>query len=173
MVQAAHRYLPLAILGALVGCSDPNGGAAPPPGGDPDAAIPEASAGTAAAAEAPAFAAKPAPEGASVYFISPEDGATVESPVRVVFGLKGMGIAPAGIAREGTGHHHLLIDTDPPPAGAPIPADERHVHFGAGQTETELTLSPGEHTLRLLLGDELHVPHDPPVMSEPITIRVQ
>jgi len=177
MVQAAHRYLPLALLGVLVGCSDPNGGAAPPPGGGPDAApanvSPEASAGAASTAAAPAFQPKPAPESARVYFISPEDGATVTSPVRVVFGLSGMGVAPAGIAREGTGHHHLLIDTDPPPAGAPIPADDRHVHFGAGQTETELTLAPGEHTLRLLVGDELHVPHDPPVMSEPITIHVQ
>lgn len=176
MVQVALRYLPLAILGALVGCSEPDGGAAPPPGGGPDAAPAPEAAGPAAAATAPAAPAiqpKPAPEGASVYFIAPEDGATVTNPVRVVFGLKGMGVAPAGIAREGTGHHHLLIDADPPPPGTPIPTDDRHRHFGAGQTETELTLPPGEHTLRLLVGDELHVPHDPPVMSEPITIHVQ
>ena len=115
----------------------------------------------------------PAPVGAKVYIISPKDGATVSSPVTVEFGLKGMGVAPAGIAFENTGHHHLIIDTDLPPAGAPIPADAKHVHFGKGQTETTLELAPGKHTLQLLLGDHLHVPHDPVVASKKITITVK
>lgn len=115
----------------------------------------------------------PAPAGAKVYIISPKDGATVSSPVTVEFGLKGMGVAPAGIAFENTGHHHLIIDTDLPPAGAPIPADAKHVHFGKGQTETTLELAPGKHTLQLLLGDHLHVPHDPVVASKKITITVK
>ncbi len=119
------------------------------------------------------LAQSPAPDDASVYFISPTDGATVKNPVRVVFGLKNMGIAPAGIQVENTGHHHLLIDTDLPPLDQPVPNDEQHRHFGKGQTETELTLSPGQHTLQLLLGDFGHVPHTPPVMSERITIIVE
>jgi hypothetical protein len=113
------------------------------------------------------------PGGASVYIVSPANGATVSNPVRVVFGLKGMGVVPAGIQRDGAGHHHLLVDADLPPLNLPIPADDRHIHFGGGQTETELTLSPGSHTLQLLLGDHLHVPHDPPVVSAPVTITVQ
>ena len=113
------------------------------------------------------------PAGASVYIVSPANGATVSNPVRVVFGLKGMGVVPAGIERDGAGHHHLLVDTDLPPLNLPVPADDRHIHFGGGQTETELTLSPGSHTLQLLLGDHLHVPHDPPVVSARVTITVQ
>ena len=110
-----------------------------------------------------------------VYIISPEDGAEVESPVRVLFGLRGMGIAPAGVEKEGTGHHHLLIDVDAPEGEAleeNLPADENHVHFGGGQTEAEIDLEPGPHTLQLLLADHNHVPHDPVVMSEKITITV-
>lgn len=108
-----------------------------------------------------------------VYFIHPEDGATVTSPVTVQFGLRNMGVAPAGIDLDNTGHHHLLINTDLPPLDQPIPADDHHVHFGGGQTETMIELSPGEHTLQLLLGDFLHIPHDPPIMSERITITVE
>lgn len=115
----------------------------------------------------------PSPAGAEVYFIAPEDGATVSSPVTVKFGLKGMGIAPAGIQFEHTGHHHLIIDADLPPAGAPIPTDANHVHFGKGQTEATLELEPGKHTLQLLLGDFGHVPHDPVVASKKITITVR
>ena len=115
---------------------------------------------------------QPAPEGAEAYIISPADGESVSSPVRVVFGLKGIGVAPAGIQMPATGHHHLLVDTQPPPFGLPIPTDENHIHFGAGQTETVLELPPGEHRLQLLLGDHLHIPHDPPVMSAPVTIQV-
>lgn len=150
---------------ALSACSE-----APPPATDPE---PPAAASAAQPASPPALTRSAAPAGASAYIISPADGATVTSPVRVVFGLRGMGVVPAGIERAEAGHHHLLVDTDPPPFDAPIPADTQHVHFGAGQTETELELAPGTHTLRLLLGDHLHIPHDPPVMSEPITIQVQ
>lgn len=119
-------------------------------------------------------AATPAPEGAAVYFVTPLDGDIVSSPVTVRFGLEGLGVAPAGVEREGTGHHHLLVDLDELPAsGQPIPADERHIHFGGGQTQTTLELPPGEHTLQLLVGDYLHVPHEPPVTSEKITIMVE
>lgn len=113
-----------------------------------------------------------APKDVELYFISPKDGDTVKSPVTVRFGLRGMGIAPAGIAMENTGHHHLLIDAPPPAFDRPVPADANHVHFGKGQTEASVTLAPGKHTLQLLLADHLHIPHDPPVMSKPITITV-
>ena len=116
----------------------------------------------------------PSPEGAAVYFVSPVDGEVVSSPVTVLFGLKGMGIAPAGIDYPDTGHHHLLIDVDDlPPMDQPIPADDHHVHFGKGQTETVLELEPGIHTLQLVFADKNHIPHDPPVVSEKITIRVE
>lgn len=114
-----------------------------------------------------------APEGALVYFLSPEDGATVTSPVTIRFGLRGMGVAPAGVTTANTGHHHLLIDVaELPPDNLPIPSDDTHRHFGLGQTETEITLPPGQHTLQLVLGDALHIPHQPPVRSEKITITV-
>jgi hypothetical protein len=114
------------------------------------------------------------PPGAEVYIISPKDGAKVKSPVLVQFGLKGMGVAPAGVKFDNTGHHHLLIDTDPPAnMGAPLPATDNLKHFGKGQTETSLTLTPGKHTLQLVLGDQNHVPHDPPVISKRITITVE
>ena len=113
------------------------------------------------------------PPGAEVYIISPADGATVSSPVTVKFGLKGMGVAPAGIAFENSGHHHLLIDSDLPPMSAPFPTDAKHVHFGKGQTEATVELPPGKHTLQLVLGDHLHTPHEPPVVSKKITITVK
>jgi len=115
----------------------------------------------------------PAPKDVELYIISPQDGETVARPVTVRFGLRGMGIAPAGMAMENTGHHHLLIDTDPPPYNLPIPADGKHVHFGKGQTEATVTLAPGRHRLQLLLADHLHIPHDPPVVSKPVTIVVK
>lgn len=115
----------------------------------------------------------PSPAGAEVYFIAPQDGATVSSPVTVKFGLKGMGIAPAGITFDNTGHHHLIVDADLPPLDAPIATDAQHVHFGKGQTETTLELKPGKHTLQLLLGDFAHTPHDPAVASKKITITVK
>ena len=124
----------------------------------------------------PALAADrtPAPPGAVVYFITPADGETVANPVTVRFGLKGMGVAPAGVEKENTGHHHLLIDVpELPPLDEPIPADDHHKHFGGGQTEVTLDLPPGTHTLQLLIGDQNHIPFDPPVVSEKITITVQ
>jgi hypothetical protein len=128
-----------------------------------------------AGAQTPAVAPErtASPPGAEVYIISPKDGATVHSPVRVQFGLKGMGVAPAGVKFENTGHHHLLIDTDAPTdLSAPLPATDKIVHFGKGQTETTLSLPPGKHTLQLLLGDQNHISHEPPVLSKKITIKV-
>ena len=115
----------------------------------------------------------PSAPGAEVYIISPKNGATVHNPVLVQFGLKGMGVAPAGVKFDNTGHHHLLIDTDPPAdLSAPLPATDKIVHFGKGQTETTVTLKPGKHTLQLLLADMNHVPHQPPVISKKITVTV-
>jgi hypothetical protein len=116
----------------------------------------------------------PAPANASVYLVSPANGATVKGPqVTVVFGLKGMGISPAGMKMDNTGHHHLLIDSDlPADLSQPIPANDNSVHFGKGQTETTVTLKPGKHTLQLLLGDHLHVPFNPVLASDKITITV-
>lgn len=113
-----------------------------------------------------------APPGAAVYFIDLKDGATIAPKTVVHFGLRGMGAAPAGTQRDNSGHHHLLIDTDLPPLDQPIPNDFNNLHFGNGQTEAEVTLPPGEHTLQLLLGDHNHVPHSPPVMSQRIKVRV-
>ncbi len=127
----------------------------------------------AASAFAAALPRSPAPKGVELYIISPADGETVTSPVTVRFGLRGMGVAPAGVAVENTGHHHLLIDAAPPAFDMPVPADANHVHFGKGQTETQVTLAPGTHTLQLLLADHLHIPHDPPVLSKVITITVK
>lgn len=116
----------------------------------------------------------PAPSGAKVYFLTPSDGAELSSPITVRFGLSGMGVAPAGIAFAETGHHHLLINVDELPAmDAPIPADARHVHFGKGQTEASVELPSGQHTLQLLLGDHAHQPHEPPMLSERITVTVK
>ena len=118
----------------------------------------------------------PAPEGARVYFITPSEGETVKGDVHVRFGLSGVGVAPAGVEKAGTGHHHLLIDTDLPEGEAlasPIPSDAQHRHFGGGQTEAVVALPPGEHRLQLLLGDHNHIPHNPPIHSERITITVE
>ena len=122
----------------------------------------------------PAAGRSPSPAQAHVYIITPVDGETVSSPVTVRFGLSGMGVAPAGVDKPGTGHHHLLIDVaEPPAADMPLPADDNHRHFGGGQTETTIELSAGKHTLQLLLADFAHVPHNPPVMSEQITITIK
>ncbi len=110
----------------------------------------------------------------SVFFITPHDGDVVSGEFTVQFGLKGMGVAPAGVDKEHTGHHHLLIDLDTLPAlDAPLPADDHILHFGGGQTQTTLSLPAGEHTLQLLLGDYAHVPMNPTVISEKITITVE
>ncbi len=116
----------------------------------------------------------PSPKGAKVYIISPRDGATVKSPVRVRFGLIGMGVAPAGVDIPDTGHHHLIIDLDELPSlDLPLPATDNVKHFGKGQTEAKIELSPGEHTLQLVLGDKIHLPHYPAVISKKITITVE
>ncbi|MEA3152409.1 MAG: hypothetical protein QOD56_3348 [Gammaproteobacteria bacterium] len=113
--------------------------------------------------------------GAEVYIIAPSDGAKVHGPVTVRFGLKGMGVAPAGVKFDNTGHHHLLVDTDVKDLtlGTPLPATEKIVHFGKGQTETTLTLPPGKHTLELLFADYQHLSFDPPLHSRKITITVE
>jgi uncharacterized protein DUF4399 len=116
-----------------------------------------------------------APPNAAVYIISPKDGDTVTGPFKVQFGLSGMGVAPAGVDKPNTGHHHLIIDTalTPEELKAPIASDAKHVHFGGGQTETMVTLAPGQHTLQLVLGDWTHVPFSPPIMSPVITVTVK
>jgi hypothetical protein len=141
-------------------------------------------AGSWAAQNAPVVATNPSqvgamprtasPAGAKVYIVSPANGATVKSPVTIVFGLVGMGIAPAGVQFENSGHHHLLIDADlPANTGMPLPTSDNIRHFGKGQTEASIELKPGKHTLQLVLGDHLHVPFMPVVASPKITITVQ
>ena len=116
----------------------------------------------------------PSVPGTVVYIQTPADGATVTSPFTVRFGLKGMGVAPAGVEVANTGHHHLLIDVENlPDPGAALPATDNIRHFGGGQTETDLTLPPGTHTLQLVFADRLHIPHDPQVVSDKITITVR
>jgi hypothetical protein len=152
-----------ATLVMLAGCSKA-----------PDPAPAEAPAAAEPAAAVPAITRSTAPAGAAVYIVSPKDGDTVSSPVKVVFGLTGMGIAPAGVQFENAGHHHLLVDADlPADLALPLPADANHLHFGKGQTETSATLTPGTHTLQLVLGDHLHIPFDPVVSSAKITITVK
>jgi len=112
------------------------------------------------------------PQGARAYFINLKNGQHVKSPVLVQFGLAGMGVAPAGSQNPNTGHHHLIIDADTPPAGMPIPMDEKHRHFGGGQTEVSVQLTPGNHTLQMVLADGAHIPHNPPVTSEKISVTV-
>lgn len=115
-----------------------------------------------------------------VYVVNLEDGATVQSPVTVVFGLSGMGVAPAGVEQDGTGHHHILLNRPPFGEGPEddemmangIPADDNHLHYGGGQTQAILDLPAGEHSMQLVLGDHFHVPHDPPVVSDVISFTV-
>jgi hypothetical protein len=115
-----------------------------------------------------------APPNASVYIISPKDGDAVANPFKVQFGLAGMGVAPAGVDKPNTGHHHLLIDVNEPlDPNEPIPQDRNHLHFGAGQTEAMIELPPGEHTLQLVLGDWSHLPFHPPMMSAVIRVTVK
>jgi len=126
-------------------------------------------------AAAPSVAETPSPAGAQVYIINLKTGDTVTSPFKVQFGLTGMGVAPAGVEKPNTGHHHLIIDAtlSGDELKAPIASDAKHMHFGAGQTEAMITLPPGQHTLQLVLGDWSHIPHVPPVMSTPITVTVK
>ena len=129
----------------------------------------------AAASLTPVAAQTPSPAGAKVYFIKLKDGDELTSPFLVQFGLSGMGVAPAGVEKPNTGHHHLLIDTKltTEQMKEPIPADDNHKHFGGGQTEAMVSLPSGQHTLQLVLADWTHIQHIPPVMSEPITITVR
>jgi Domain of unknown function (DUF4399) len=121
----------------------------------------------------PSLPRSTAPAGVKLYIVSPKNGAVVKSPVTVVFGLSGMGIAPAGMPFENTGHHHLLIDADlPANVGMPLPANDNIRHFGKGQTEVTLDLKPGKHSLQLVLGDHLHIPFLPVVSSPKITVTV-
>ena len=115
---------------------------------------------------------QPSPPDAVVYFVYPRDGTLIYPKSTIRFGLRNMGVAPAGVAKANTGHHHLIIDSETPPLDAPIPSDPNHLHFGGGQTEIKLSLTPGEHTLQLVLADDQHVPHDPPVMSARIKVTV-
>ena len=119
------------------------------------------------------FASTVSPAGANNYIVSPENNATVSSPVTVIFGLAGMGVAPSGVDKENTGHHHLIIDSETPDLTMPIAKDDNHKHFGGGQTQVTVDLPPGKHTLQLVLGDKDHIPHSPAVMSEKITITVK
>jgi hypothetical protein len=130
------------------------------------------SSGDAFAQDAAKGGPTPSPPGAAVYFVDITDGATIAPQTTIHFGLRGMGVAPAGSTKANSGHHHLIIDSELPPLDEPIPSDENHLHFGGGQTEVELTLSLGPHTLQLLLGDANHIPHSPPVMSSLIHVTV-
>ena len=116
---------------------------------------------------------QPSPDGAAVFIISPADGATVQSPVTIQFGLKGMGVAPAGVDMPNTGHHHLLINEELPNLMETMPAGPGLIHYGGGQTQATIELDPGTHTLQLILGDMNHIPHKPPVISDKITITVE
>lgn len=148
---------------AIPGCSRDEG---------ETAATPDA--GDASGNTAPASLPRtPAPDGARVFFISPADGDTVSNPVVIEFGAEGVSIVKAGVDEPASGHHHLIIDAELPDPSLPIPADDNYVHFGDGSARTERTLDPGTHTLQLLLGDHLHIPHDPPIVSNVITITVE
>lgn len=119
------------------------------------------------------FKRTPAPADAYVYIGWPNDNETLHTThIKVWFGTRNFGVAPAGTYKPNTGHHHLLIDTALPPLDQPIPNDKNHLHFGLGQTETFIDLPPGTHTLQILMGDGDHVPHNPPLMSKKITIHV-
>lgn len=112
------------------------------------------------------------PKGAKVYIVSPKNNATVSKKFKVIFGLSGMGVCPAGFKKENTGHHHLQVDGKSlPPMDSPMLGTV--THFGGGQTETTLELAPGKHTIRLIMGDYRHVPHKPPVISEVVTVYVK
>lgn len=159
--------IPLRTLGASAAaiCLITAGAAAQAPQGQPTAAQ---------AASTSATPRTPAPRDAYVYIGWPLDGATVNGThIKIWFGTRNFGIAPAGVTKPNTGHHHLLIDVPVPPLDQPIPNDRNHLHFGLGQTETVIELPPGKHTLQLLMGDADHVPHDPPLISKRITIYVR
>lgn len=115
----------------------------------------------------------PAPDEAYLYIGWPNNGEVVKGKFKLWMGLRGMGLAPKDVEVPNTGHHHLMVDADLPPLDRPIPNDRNHLHFGAGQSEAEIDLPPGKHTLQLLMGDHDHIPHNPPVVSKKITITVR
>jgi len=169
--MALHKLAPVISAATLVlisACGQPEAEApaaeAPAAAPATEAVVVDETAGLPRSASAP---------GASLFFITPADGATVSSPFTIEFGAKGMTVVAAGVNDAHSGHHHLLVDTGLPALDLPIPADPNHIHFGDGSTSTELALDPGEHTLLLLLGDYLHIPHEPPVSSPTISITVE
>jgi len=159
MITRPLSGLIVALILLLTGC----GNSEPTAGGGTAGSNPESGA-------MPRSTAAP---GATVFIISPANGATLSSPVAVKFGISGMSVVPAGSSPDNSGHHHLLIDTGLENSDQPIPGDAAHRHFGKGQTETTIELEPGRHTLQLVLGDGNHIPHNPPVMSEIVTITVE
>ena len=158
----------MVVLLGLSACSPDSGPQEPD-----DAALPSTDTAAETSAETATPPRKPSPQGATVTFITPQDGAVVSNPVQVEFRIEGMDLVPAGNDAPNSGHHHILVDAELPDLSMPIPADANHVHFGDGSTAAELTLPPGEHTLQLLFADYLHIPHDAPVYSERITITVE
>ncbi len=128
----------------------------------------------AAAAPAPSTVRAKSSPGARVFIAEPADGATVTSPVTIKFGVEGIELAKAGEVKDNSGHHHLLVDVDAmPPMDQPLPFNDHVFHFGQAQTEASINLTPGSHTLQLLFAGGNHIPHDPPVMSQKITITVK
>jgi hypothetical protein len=165
-MPATRRFTLLGLTAALAPAAARGQGHAP----DTAAPAPAADAG---GADAPR-ARSAAPPDAYVYIGWPQDGQVITGTrFKVWFGTRNFGVAPAGVTKTNTGHHHLIVDAPLPPMDRPIPNDRNHLHFGLGQTETVLDLPPGKHTLQLLMGDAEHVPHDPPVMSKRITVTVR
>lgn len=166
-----HYTLPILMTATLV-----VGACSKKPETPPAAAPAETPAATAPAAAAPAAEAlksSPAPAGAKVFFVDLKDGAEVTSPVTIKFGAEGIDVAPAGEDKPNSGHHHLVIDAELPPADAPVPANEHYLHFGKGQTEASIELKPGTHTLQLSFANYAHVPFNPPLVSDKITVTVK
>jgi len=164
-----RSFLILAVF-ALAGCGQGASDAPAQAPAEPAVTGADSDAGEAAAVT---IERTPSPEGARVYFITPTDGDTVTNPLTIEFGIEGMTVARAGVEEAASGHHHLIIDADLPPLDAPIPASDHYIHFGDASTSTTIELEPGEHTLQLILGDYRHVPHDPPVTSDVITVTVE
>lgn len=164
-----NRSIPLSLLlsaAVLTTACAKKEEALPPPAAAEPASPP-------AAAAAPSLTSTAAPDGARVFFVDLANGAEVSSPLLVKFGAEGIAIAPAGTDQPASGHHHLVIDAELPAADAPVPANANYVHFGKGQTETTIELTPGTHTLQLLFANYLHVPFNPPLASEKITVTVK
>jgi hypothetical protein len=176
-MKNSNRIISLFALSALAlaACSkksDGTSGTYPPTAAEPAAAAPPATPSSTPAATAPVQRQK-APEGAKVDFVNLKNGDTVSNPFKVSFGVQGMTVANAGTATPGTGHFHLIIDSELPPQDGPLPSNGHVMHYGKGQMETELSLPPGAHTLQIEFADGNHVPFDPPVVSAPITITVK